>query len=70
MPATSKAQQMAAGAELRRRRQGRGGKAFSSMSDRKLEHYASTSRKGLPYRKGRARKRAAGRMAARLKEGY
>lgn len=70
MPATSQVQQMAAGAELRRRRQGKGGRAFGSMSTAKLEHYASTPRKGLPYRKGKARKHAAGKMAKHLSGGY
>jgi len=66
MPATSKAQQMAAGADLARVRAGKRPRTFKGMSEEKLEHFASTPRKGLPYRKGSARKRVAGKMAAGL----
>jgi hypothetical protein len=55
MPATSQVQQEAAGAELRRRRSGAAPRMFESMSTEKLEHLASTPRKGLPYRATRSR---------------
>lgn len=66
MPARSMAQQMAAGAALRRRREGKPGGAFSGASTATLKEFASTSHKGLPYRKGHARKQAAARMSSKL----
>lgn len=49
MPAKSKAQQRFMGAELERRRAGK--KTRTKMSERQLEEFASTKRKGLPARK-------------------
>ena len=46
MPAVSKKQQRLMGAELSRMRAGR--KTVTGMSERQLEEYASTKRKGLP----------------------
>jgi hypothetical protein len=53
MPAKSKAQQQAAGAELARRRAGKPRKNFKGMSTADLKHYAGTKQKGLPKRKGK-----------------
>lgn len=53
MPAVSRAQQQAAGAELRRRRSGKARRKFGGMSTDDLEDYASTKHKGLPKRKRR-----------------
>ena len=53
MPAQSKAQQQAAGAELRRRRAGKKPRRFKGMSLHDLEKLASTPTKGLPKRKKR-----------------
>lgn len=50
MPARSKAQQQAAGAELERRRQGRKPQRFKGLSRHELEKFAETTRKGLPAR--------------------
>lgn len=66
MPATSQAQQITAAIALKRRRAGQTGGPMASMSTSDLEHFASTPRKGLPYRKGTARKRVAGKMSARM----
>ena len=49
MPAKSKAQQRFMGAELQRKRAGK--KTRTKMSERQLEEYAHTKRKGLPARK-------------------
>ena len=49
MPAKSKAQQRFMGAELARRRAGK--KTRTHMSEKQLEEYASTKRKGLPKKK-------------------
>lgn len=59
MPATSKAQQKAAGAALAAKRgeigksdlQGASRDMFETMSESELEELASTSREGLPDRK-------------------
>jgi len=48
-PAVSKAQRGMMGADLARARAGK--KTRTGMSQEKLEHYAGTSEKGLPYRK-------------------
>lgn len=50
MPAKSKAQQRFMGAELARKRAGK--KTKTGMSEKQLEDYASTKRKGLPDKKG------------------
>jgi Protein of unknwon function (DUF3008) len=60
MPATSKAQQKAAGAALAAKRgeakprdlQGASKEMFESMTEKELDDLASTPRKGLPERKG------------------
>lgn len=60
MPATSKAQQMAAGAALSAKRgetkvsdlKGASKGMYDSMSEEQLEEFAETDRKGLPERKG------------------
>ncbi len=49
MPSVSKAQQRLMGAELARRRAGK--KTKTKMSEKQLEDFASTRRKGLPTRK-------------------
>jgi hypothetical protein len=59
MPATSKAQQMAAGAALAAKRgeirkselKGASKEMYESMSQKELEEFAETKRKGLPDRK-------------------
>jgi hypothetical protein len=59
MPATSKAQQKAAGAALSAKRgdtkkselQGASKGMYESMSEKQLEEFASTKRKGLPNKK-------------------
>lgn len=59
MPAKSKAQQMAAGAALSAKRgerkvsslQGASKSMYESMSERELEDFASTPRKGKPEHK-------------------
>lgn len=59
MPATSKAQQMAAGAALAAKRgeirkselKGASKEMYESMSEKELEEFAETKRKGLPDRK-------------------
>jgi len=51
MPSVSKAQQRLMGAELARKRAGK--KTRTGMSERQLEDFASTKRKGLPLRKRR-----------------
>lgn len=59
MPATSKAQQMAAGAALSAKRgeskvkdlKGASRQMYESMSEDQLEELAETDRKGLPDRK-------------------
>ncbi len=59
MPATSKAQQKAAGAALSAKRgetkkselKGASRDMYESMSEKQLEEFASTKRKGLPGRK-------------------
>lgn len=51
MPAKSKAQQKFFGAELSRKRAGQ--KTRTKMSEKQLEEFASTKRKGLPERKKR-----------------
>jgi hypothetical protein len=60
MPATSKAQQKAAGAALAAKRgeqpnsklKGASKQMEKSMSEDQLEEFASTKRKGLPNKKG------------------
>jgi hypothetical protein len=62
MPATSKAQQKAAGAALAAKRgdmpksklKGASREMVNSMSEKQLEEFASTKRKGLPVRKKKA----------------
>ena len=59
MPATSKAQQKAAGAALSAKRgetpksklRGASKEMYASMSEKQLEEFAETKRKGLPERK-------------------
>lgn len=59
MPATSKVQQMAAGAALSAKRgeikvselKGASKSMYESMSERQLEEFAETKRKGLPQKK-------------------
>jgi len=46
MPAISKKQQMFMGAELARKRAGK--KTKTKMTEKQLEEYAGTKRKGLP----------------------
>ena len=61
MPATSKAQQKAAGAALSAKRgdtkkkdlQGASKDMYESMSEKQLEEFASTKRKGLPSKKSK-----------------
>ncbi len=61
MPAKSKAQQKAAGAALSAKRgdtkvsalKGASKDMYDSMSEKELEEFASTDRKGLPEKKGR-----------------
>lgn len=55
MPAVSKVQQQAAGAELARRRRGVKPRKFKNMSLADLKEFASTPTKGLPKRKKRKR---------------
>lgn len=60
MPATSKAQQMAAGAALSAKRgetkvsdlKGASKDMYDSMTEEQLEEFAETDRKGLPEKKG------------------
>ncbi len=55
MPSKSKAQQRFMGAELARKREGK--KTQTDMSEKQLEEYASTKRKGLPEKaKGKGKK--------------
>ncbi|KRB13914.1 hypothetical protein ASD99_14670 [Mesorhizobium sp. Root695] len=61
MPATSKAQQMAAGAALSAKRgeirkgelKGASKEMYESMSEKQLEEFAETKRKGLPEKKSK-----------------
>jgi hypothetical protein len=61
MPAQSKAQQKAAGAALAAKRgeakvsglKGASRSMYKSMSERQLEEFAETKRKGLPKKKAR-----------------
>lgn len=53
MPAVSRKQQQAAGAELARRRAGKERRSFESLSTRELKEIAGTPIKGLPVRKRR-----------------
>jgi hypothetical protein len=61
MPATSKAQQKAAGAALAAKRgdakkydlKGASRDMYDSMSEKQLEDFAETKRKGLPEKKGK-----------------
>ena len=61
MPATSKAQQKAAGAALSAKRgdtkvselKGASKSMYKSMSENQLEEFAETKRKGLPEHKGK-----------------
>jgi len=48
MPAVSKKQQMFMGAELARKRAGK--KTKTKMTERQIEEFAETKRKGLPTR--------------------
>ena len=60
MPATSKAQQMAAGAALSAKRgetkvsdlEGASRDMYDSMTEEQLEEFAETDRKSLPEKKG------------------
>lgn len=60
MPATSKAQQKAAGAALSAKRgdtkvrelKGASKEMYDSMSEKQLKEFAETDRKGLPDKKG------------------
>ncbi len=60
MPATSQAQQKAAGAALSAKRgntkvkelKGASKSMYKSMSEKQLEEFAETKRKGLPKKKG------------------
>ena len=60
MPARSKAQQMAAGAALAAKRgeikvsalKGAAKQMYESMTEKQLEEFAATKRKGLPEHKG------------------
>ena len=60
MPATSKAQQMAAGAALSAKRgetkvselKGASKEMYDSMTEKQLEEFAETDRKDLPERNG------------------
>lgn len=60
MPATSKAQQKAAGAALSAKRgetrkrdlRGASKEMYESMSEKQLEEFAETRHKGLPEKKG------------------
>ena len=60
MPAKSRAQQKAAGAALSAKRgetqvkdlKGASKEMYDSMSEKELDDFASTARKGLPDRKG------------------
>ena len=54
MPAVSAKQQMFMGAELRRKRAGK--KTKSGMTEKQLEEFASTKRKGLPLKRSRKKK--------------
>ena len=47
-PAVSRKQQMFMGAELERKRAGK--KTKTKMTEKQLEEYASTKRKGLPQK--------------------
>ena len=49
MPSVSKKQQQFMGAELARKRAGK--KTKTKMTEKQLEEYASTKRKGLPKKK-------------------
>ena len=49
MPAVSKRQQMFMGAELQRKREGK--KTRTKMTEKQLEEFAHTKRKGLPKKK-------------------
>ena len=61
MPATSKAQQKAAGAALSAKRgdskvkdlKGASRSMYKSMSEKQLEEFAETKRKGLPEHRGK-----------------
>ena len=55
MPAVSKKQQQFMGAELSRKRAGK--KTKTGMSEKQLEEYAGTKRKGLPARKRSKKKK-------------
>jgi hypothetical protein len=65
MPAKSKAQQKAAGAALAAKRgeideselKGASREMYQSMSEKQLEEFASTRRKGLPEHKDETRSR-------------
>ena len=59
MPAVSKAQQGFMGAELARKRAGK--KTKSGMSEKQLEEFAGTKRKGLPEKKSKKDKFSFGR---------
>jgi hypothetical protein len=62
MPATSKAQQKAAGAALSAKRgeskksdlKGASREMYESMSEKQLEEFAETKRKGLPEHKSKS----------------
>ena len=55
MPAVSKKQQQFFGAELSRKRAGK--KTKTKMTEKQLEEYAGTKRKGLPAKKKSKKKK-------------
>jgi len=65
MPATSRAQQQAAGLALAAKRgeipvsrlRGAALKMYENMSERQLREFAKTKRKGLPKKKGKKKKK-------------
>lgn len=60
MPAKSKKQQKFMGAELQRKKEGK--KTKTGMTQKQLEEFAGTPRKGLPESVGRKRKRETKRI--------
>ena len=55
MPAKSKAQQRLMAADLARKRAGK--KTVTGMSEKQLEEFAQTKRKGLPEKKKKKKKK-------------
>jgi hypothetical protein len=62
VPAVSEAQQMMMGADLRRARAGK--KTRTGMSVGQLKEFASTPRKGLPYRAASSKMKRRRKIAA------